>query len=810
MRKASASILTVLLLAGLITGVDTISAEPAQAAPITRLVTGSTVAITSDNVRAITHPGNATTGIVSPASDPIAIAQAAALANVSGAAVIVSSSATDAAAVNTVVAQKNITGLTFIGSATDFPQSYRDAIDSRVTAKLAVLNNSPFERSKLLAPADTTAFVIAKSSNIPAMEAALSYSSATSSALLVMTGAEPANSIRDFLSPIADPKVTLAGDPGVSDQLDTDDTDHYGELLVDSATSTNSSYDNIVQLHVDGKGRAANSVSIAPGGDLASFALATLVGRADGSVTLPAGAASSITTNSPADYHLQLLKSELKSLTLVGTATTNAQLTAAAGPSATARVSAPAWTVTNTTLGTGTYTITFTARAGATKYSVLDWDNSVIATTTSTSTTITLPGTPDYMTLAAFGPSNTEIDRMYYRSNTYNAPADRGTVITGTIQNGTANLRILGEAGVPRKIVRTMFDPYAMLGDEPIPPQTVAITCTTSYTETGLDPEVQWTYEVVNLTLLTGSGCGATSGTPIAGTSLPVAAVSLPLTQDPWAQARIGVRGTEDLQQPRQGDASTQPFLPRPGQTLSDAARQRLAYEELHPEVAAAESSALRTSGAAETMGAAVPDAVAAAATGSQFVFSYQAYIPEAVVVGPGHSLDPFKPVIVYNGSNRAWWDVNNVHTKFDIRAYVGDTQIFPTKFMGETKRWHCGPNFFRQTTECSLVGTTTASLNELAVTGTISGSTTTINFTAHATNPLEPFAAAIDGQMKLTLTPRSWDLYGTHDRMPVHQFWWSPLYSEGTLAYTSEDFYKLYCLVPGVRACTAVVNVRL
>ena len=47
---------------------------------------------------------------------------------------------------------------------------------------------------------------------------------------------------------------------------------------------------------------------------------------------------------------------------------------------------------------------------------------------------------------------------------------------------------------------------------------------------------------------------------------------------------------------------------------------------------------------------------------------------------------------------------------------------------------------------------------------------------TAHATNPLEPFAATIDDQMKLTLTPRSWDLYGTHDRMSVHQFWWSPL----------------------------------
>lgn len=809
MRKVSASILAVLLVAGLITGVETVTVEPAQAASTKRLVTGSTVSITATNVRAITHPGNAAMGIVAPASDPIAIAQAAALANISGAAVIVSASITDAADVNTVVAQKNITNLTFIGAATQFPQSYRNAIDSRVTTKTAVLNNSPFERSKLLAPADTTAFVIAKGSNVPAMEAALSYSSATSSALLVITGAEPANSVKNYLSPVADPKVTLAGDPGVSDQLETDDTDHYGELLVDSVVSTNSTYDNIVQLHVDQKGRAVNSVSVAPGGDLASFALATLVGRAEGSVTLPAGAASSITTNSPADYHLQLLKSELKNLTLVGTATTNAQLTVVAEPSATARTAAPAWTITNTTLGTGSYSITFTARAGATMYRVLNWDNSVVASTSST--TITLPGTPDYMTLAAFDSSNAEIDRIYYRSNTYDAPADRGTAITGTIQNGTANLRILGPTGVPRKIVRTMFDPYAMMDDEPTPPQTVAITCTTNYTETGLDPEVQWTYQVVNLTLRTGSGCGTTVGSPIGGTGLPVAAVSLPLTQDPWAQARIGTRGGEDLQRPRQGDATTQPFLPRPGQTLSDAARQQLAYEELGPEEAVVGSSALRASGTTETMGAPVPDAVAtAAATGSQFVFSYQAYIPEAVVVGPGHSLNPFKPVIVYNGSDRAWWDVNNIHTKFDMRAYVGDTQIFPTKFMGETKRWHCGPNFFRQTTECELVGTATASLNELAVSGTISGSTTTINFTAHATNPLEPFAAAIDGQMKLTLTPRSWNLYGTHDRMPVHQFWWSPIYSEGTLAYTSQDFYKLYCLIPGTRACTAVVNVRL
>jgi hypothetical protein len=814
MRKLASLVLVFLLTLGMVSSWGQSSVEVATAATTTRLVTGASITATADNVRAITHPTTSSAGVVAAANDPISIAQAAALSNLTGAALIVSASTTSATAVNTVVVQKNITKLTFVGAATVFPASFRSAIDARVTVKTAVLNNSPFERSKLLVPTSTTAFVVAKSTNIPAMEAALSYGSATDSALIVVTGSEPANSLRTYLTPFIDPKVALAGDPGVSDQLDADDSDYYAELLVDSEARTNATYDNIVQLHVDRKSRAAKKVSIAPGDDLASFALATLVGRVEKSVTIPAGTKTAITANSPANYYLGLVKAEISSLSLIGTSTTTAQLTAAAVPTTVARTAAPAWTITNTTLGTGNYAVTYTARAGASSYKVLNWDNSVLATSATTS--VTLPGTPTAMILAAFDSAGNELERIYYRSNAYTVSGDRPTAITGTIQNGTANLRILGAAGVPRKIVRTQFDPYASMSAEKVPPVVVAITCNTTYTDSGLNPQFEWTYEVVNLTLKTGTGCGSSAGAQIVADGLPIGGLSLPLTDDPWAG--ISARGQEDLSVPRQGGAEDEPpLLPRAGQTVSDAARQLIAYNQAHPEdiisLAPSADASRDIAGSAESgaaSSAASGAAAAAQAPGSGFVFSYQAYIPEAVVVGPGFSGDLSKPTIVFNGSDRAWYDVNNIHTKFDIRAYIGGTESFPTKHMGTTERFHCAVDFFRQTTSCAQVGTATASLDELELLASVNQYTTMLTFRAHASNPMEPFAQPIDGELTATLDSTSWRLAGKHDRMPVHQFWWSPLYSEGRLAYTSEDFYALYCLFPNVPGCTARVNINL
>ena len=265
-------------------------------------------------------------------------------------------------------------------------------------------------------------------------------------------------------------------------------------------------------------------------------------------------------------------------------------------------------------------------------------------------------------------------------------------------------------------------------------------------------------------------------------------------------------RGQQGLSSPLEGDAEAQPVLPRPGQTLSDAARQQLAYNKANPEEAIlVQPRAELQSDAADSEAMA-----AAAAIGSQFVFSYQAYIPEAVVVGPGYSMDPAKPIIVFNGSNRQWWDVNNIHTKFDMRAYVGDTDVSTTRWVGETQRWHCGYDFGRQTTVCTLFDTETAPVDELTIGWTVAPNSTWLSFKARATNPLEPFAQPIDGEMNVYLDARAWRLTGKHDRMPVHQFWWAPFYSEGRLAYTSEEFYALHCLFPNVPGCTARVNINM
>ncbi|MFJ2551948.1 hypothetical protein [Microbacterium sp. NPDC087591] len=801
MRKLGSITIAAAVGLALAVGAGAASPQTAAAATAKSNITGASISIVADNVRAVTHPGTVSAAFVAPANDAISIALASAAANINGATVIVSTSSTNPAAVNAVVTQKEIKTLTFVGTPTDFPASYRSAIDPQVTSKKIALNVDPFERSKLLVAPGTTAFVIAQSSNVSAMEAALSYSAATDSALLALSGNQAAGPLRSYLTPIADPKVALSGDPAVLDQLDPDDSDHYVELLLDSPAAINSSYDNIMQLHVDRKSRSATKVVVAPADDLASFALATIVGQRQSAITLPAGKKASLTTNSAAHYYIGLLASETTSLTLVGTATTAANLTSVAAPTTITRSADPAWTVTNTTLGTGTYTVTFNARAGATKYRALNWDGSVI--TTSSTTSVTITGTPDYFTLVALNASGTEIARLYYRSNLYGSASDRATAITGTIQNGTANLRVLGAPNVPRKIVRSETNPYAGLGDEPIQPRAIAITCRTSFTDSGLNPQHEYSYEVVNLTLKTGTGCGLTAAAPIAGIGLPVGGLALPLTEDPWATSGNGARRTEDVTKPRQGTSEQESILPRPGQTWTDAARQQLQYNVAHPDT----QIQARSSDEAGNSEQRSNELSAATAIGSQFVFSYQAYIPEKYVLGPGYSGDPSKPFIVFNGSDRAWWDVNSVGTKFDIRGYVGDSQVFWTKHMAETTRAHCSLAFPRSGFNCTVVGHATAPLSELSASSVIAPALTRLTFEAHAGNPMEPFAQDIDGQMIATLDTRSWRLVGKHDKMPVHQFWWSPIYGDGHLVYSSANYYSLHCLFPNVPGCTARIN---
>ncbi|MEV8239513.1 hypothetical protein AB0O90_04710 [Microbacterium testaceum] len=646
--------------------------------------------------------------------------------------------------------------------------------------------------------------MFASTTEMTAVQIALAYSGASDSALVLVDGSEANGAVRSLVSTNTNPATLMVGNAGISDELDADDADKFGVLTIDGDSSIDASYDAVTQQMIDTKGASAMRVVAAPSNDLGSFAIASMVARSQRAVLIPAGKNSAIDSASPANRYVGLLESEMTGLTLVGKGLTTTQLAAVAKPAGTARASAPAWTVTSVSLGSGNYTVQWTARSGASSYKALKYDGTVLGK--STTTALTLSGTPNILTLVAYNSSGGELERIYFRSNSYTKSAERTTAVFGTIRNGAADIRILGPAGVPRKIIRHLKDPYADMSVVPPAPETVAVTCKTSFTDTDLNPRVQWTYEVVAMTMKTGSGCGGTAGTPISGSALPVGGIQLPLTEDPWATtAKSEVRSSEDSAVPR-AEEGTSAVLPRVGQTVTDAARERMAYEQSHP--GAARSASQQAVVPSEN--AMAVDATAAAAAGSPgsgFEFSYQAYIPEAFIVGPAPSGNPFKPLVLFNGSNRDTWDVNNIHNKFDMRAYVGGTEVGTTKSMGQTERWNCTLNPFNP--DCEMVAYKTASVDELDVSGSNSGGVTTINFTASATNPLQDFAPAIDGSFKLVLTDSSWTLSGTHDRMPVHQFWWAPFYSEGTLAYDSSDFYFLPCLFGGPN-CVANVNVRL
>lgn len=804
-RRKFAGVLCVATLgAALIVGDGITHAPAAFAAPTTQLVGGSTLVAVADAARLITHTASVSKGIVAPGADTISMALAAAAASRSGATLIVSASTTDPAAVNTIVQQKGITELTFVGKTSVFTSSYRNAIRASVTTKKTALSNSVLERSKKLIPSGEDSFVFASTTEIPSVQVALASSQATDSALVLVDGSEPDGAVRSLMSNVADPTTLVVGNSGVADEIDEDDADKFGALSLANEAAVDASFDAVLQQMIDRKAAAATKVVAAPSNDLGSFAIASLVARKQGAVLVAAGKNTAIGSASAANRYVKLLQSEMSNLTLVGKALTTAQLAAVAQPSSATRTGAPAWTITSAVLGSGNYTLKWTARSGASSYKALNYDGSVVGTSSSTS--MTLGGSPDLMTIAAYDSAGTELERMYFRSNSYTSAAERPTAIFGTIRGGTADVRILGPSGVPRKIVRYMKDPYADLSVDPPAPQTVAITCKNSFIDTDLNPRVQWTYEVVNLTLKTGSGCGASAGASMSGTSLPVAAIQLPLTEDPWAQPGAQSRESgEDFAQPRVEPDGTA-LLPRVGQTITDAAREKMAYEKALADSGLTDPQDAPSDVSENAMTTDEISAQAARAPGSGFEFSYQAYIPEKFVPGPTFSGDVSRPVVLFNGSNRSWWDVNNPHTKFDMRAFVGGDTVGTTKFMGQTERWHCTLAF---NPDCQVAAAKTASLDELNVWGGASGGVTTIHFVANATNPLQSFAPAINGDLQLELTDRSWTLSGTHDRMPVHQFWWAPFYSEGTLAYTSSDFYSLQCLFGGW-GCVANVNVRL
>ena len=781
MRRLLGLFTAFVIAAASLTAVGTVTAVPANAAATTQLITGANIAALADQARAVTHPSTVTAGFVVASADAVAVAQAAAAAARVNATVIVSTSTTDATQVNTIVQQKGITNLTFVGAASAFPASFRSSVSASVTTKTTVLNDSPFERSKALAPASQASFVIAKVTDVTSMSAAVAYSTATDSALLAVTGSEPANSLRTFVTPVTDPTITIFGDLNVSDQFDEDDIDKFAKVPLTDAKSVSETYDAIVQSLVDRKGRTVTKLVTALAGDLASFSLATLVAQKQGAVVIPAGAAATPTTNSPADRYLKLVQNETTAVSLVGVATTAAQLTSIAAPSSTTRTASPTWTVTNTTLGTGTYTLTYTARSGATKYVALDWDDTTeLATSTTTSMTIT--GVPDFATLVAYNASGVELERMYFRSNEYSTSAGRETVVTGTIRNGTAEVRILGTPGIPRKIVRVYTNIFADL-DEPKPePETVAITCNNSFTDSGLTKSYEWTYQVITLTTKTGTGCGSAAGTPIAGNEVSLSAIQLPFTEDPWAGSASKSSSDRSAEQQFTADGLV---MPRPGHTLSDAARANLQEQQKNQ----ADTGARGTT---------TIDAV-----GSGYVFAYLGYIPEEVVIGPSYSGDPSKPFVLFNGSDRGYWDINSIHNKFDVRATVGSSSVSTTKHIGQTQRFHCS------TTQCVLAATATAPLSQLSVSSLVGIGSTKIRYEVHTTNPLQAFAPAIDGSLELNLTTRAWTLKGTHDLMPVHQFLWGPEYSEAKISYSTHNNYSLPCLFGGP-VCTAKINIHI
>ena len=541
-------------------------------------------------------------------------------------------------------------------------------------------------------------------------------------------------------------------------------------------------------MRVIDSGNTANDVFTAPSDQLSSIALTGLLAHVKRGISFIAGTSAAIGSTSSVSKYLNLWATETPAVHLIGTALTASNATTVSAPTTTPRSAAPAFSITGATVGATTWALSYTAVPGAAQYAAYDLYGTLLGQ--SATTTLTLPNPLTAVAVAALGSTSNELQRIDFRSNSYVDSTERESAVIGSAGSGSNYILFLSTLKTPRVITRTVTDPFSMVGTSLT--TTIAITCNSFFVDAGLDSTKQYDYDVQTVTTSANRACDATaSQTPGIGIPIMVGSLGLPPTVfPPVAAARVGVNSK--IMKKAQSTLAASP-------TLSDT---KLMISMKKPSAksavfAASVAARANTSAAAQPL----PD----------YLVRYVGFIPEAALPVPGYpTWDPFLPLLVVKGDGRPEFahDPNSTAYRFreDLYFNFSSGNVTPVPSFNPSVAYKCGLS------GCVVLRTATANQNEIQVSSQYANSIAgQALVTVHATIPVVYGAPAIDAKIFITLSPGHSSITGSHDRMPVHEIYDGPQYSEffALPAYHSKGHYVPCLFTVGIPGCSVNVNVH-
>lgn len=727
---------------------------------------GSTLASTTSAVSAALASSSTGPVFLAAHGNDLALAQASANASQANG-LALSAAGTDPTAVLAQLSALGPASVELVGPPAGFPQALLDALDVEYTVGTFGVAAQAIDWSPAAEDATMRANVVVGNPTVAnSAEAAANLATVTGASLLLLDGTEPIGAIETILN---DPSNELITVMGGNTALTTFDqlAETAGDRIASFDTTDLGDTELAVAFEAVSTGSAARSVVASTTKTAGGYATAALVARYTGGVTVSTANAS---------QYVKLLTAPMSAPTVVGVGASTTMVTALQAAQVTHQ-SAPAFRVTNTTVTPTTFSVTHTGYTGAARYAAYDLEGNEVAS--STTTTISIPGTPESTAIAALNSAGSPIATLQYKVNEYETSADRSQVVIGSTSGPTNHFVFLGTQNLPRLVTRT---PISITGEAPDPANdtvNVALTCATTYTDASQPKTWQYLYRVTTLSQ-DPAACGAT-GAPGDSSIRDVAGVTFPATEYPMLAAKSAQA---------QALSTPDPAVQATGSILERAIANQFA--------------------AADAAGSGIT-AFAPGDDWAPIKFRYQAFIPESKIWAPGISGSLSRPFQFFHGDNR-WVFTPNGSYRYRMDATVtfgSGHNVQYQEWMGQSIKYACRwPNG----SDCVEMQRKTAPLSELWIQD-VAHTNTSARFimAARASNPVHALAPPIDGGVGFNLKRGGSTIRGTHDMMPRHEVWFMVVgWNEWYYAYGSSAHF-VACLQASVApGCTANFNVRI
>ena len=779
-RRTAIAALTVA--ATIATGAIAVTPAWAGTAAVTTDTTASGLAA---QVASKAYPSGSSTAVIATAQTE---AQAGSLALALGVPLLVTDSPANA---SPVISQLRVLSASHVVtvSSTPFDQSFSDQLTSAgITIDRAISGASSIALDTALTDANIpTRIVVIDQRNATDLAIGTNIALGNKFGLVLVDGSESDSDLNDFFTRFTSVPVTLYGDAAtVLDHVSEDQTASFEQIKSDTPLSTQmAGVDQVV-----GSGRKGNRLYVAPSDSMPSITANAMLAAAQNGVPVLAGPSGSVAAKgTPAATDLALWGTELASLNLVGLNMTTSNSSALLAFASAVRAPASTWRVTDVAVTSTNFTVSISAYSGATKYVAYDLLGNVVGTSATTS--ITVKGNPVELAIAALNSSSKELKRVEFTLNRYLSADDRqSAVIASTVDGATSTaLTVLGSLKVPRTITRTMIDPF---NDAAAPVvQTIATTCRLTFTDTGIDPTKQYTYDFITEGGVDNQACNsAAPANPDLSTALNLQAsgVTVPVTKYPATTAAIAAKSLTSAA------------------TTSHAAMPSLTDSQLM--LAQSSSSPKSTLMAQQRAGGAKALAAQVAAAGPNYRVRWVAFIQADKVLFPAlNGADALHPFVAFGGDGRGPGNpTGSARARADIDFYFQNSpqSISMTPHTDDSHRYICSTPWF---TNCVLNGTQNAGNSGITLTSkSISGSVGVAQLRIHSAIPFVPVAPAIDVDMRFRLQPGNSTMVGWHDAMPTHEVYSGLLPGEYHRDYLQSE-KGLQCLFPSSGRCQLQIN---